>query len=165
MTETLAQNAAHLAVAVNRLTPRANDLQAIIDQVEKFYGRGWDTVLWEVGLIVAVAVGLPGFIFGVIAPLWINGRAERRLRKEIEETKELTAKARAAAEHEIKATIEMLTKHIHNKVFEEGEILSARIRKETQKAKFYASAVPFIFKASELRGAAYIAARRPEPYI
>lgn len=60
-----------------------NDLRYITQQVEHFYGEGWNTVLWEVGLITTA--------LGVVFPVLVNlierqtlmrriANAEKRLR-------------------------------------------------------------------------------------
>jgi hypothetical protein len=61
----------------------AKDLQFIISQVEKFYGEGWNTILWEVALIV----GLLGTILGIFAPWYINNKLEKRTEHQIANAK------------------------------------------------------------------------------
>lgn len=53
-----------------------HSLRFIIQQVEHFYGEGWNTLLWEVGLITAA--------LGVVAPLVIGWNRTRTLRKAID---------------------------------------------------------------------------------
>lgn len=49
------------------------NLKCIITQVEHFYGDGWNTMLWEVGLIVGA--------LGVVFPIFYNFRSKRELGK------------------------------------------------------------------------------------
>ena len=53
-----------------------HSLHFIIQQVEHFYGEGWNTLLWEVGLITAA--------LGVVAPLVIGWNRTRTLRRAID---------------------------------------------------------------------------------
>ncbi|MGC9261042.1 MAG: hypothetical protein ACP5I8_13335 [Phycisphaerae bacterium] len=64
---------------IHRAPPEITNLQTIINQVQEFYGKGWDTILWEVGLIVVLITG----VLGVLAPLIINSQMEKRLERKI----------------------------------------------------------------------------------
>ena len=70
---------------------RLRDLHLIIDQVEEFYGKAWDTILWEAGVLTG--------LFGVIIPLIAGYIARNRIRslenRIAREIEEQTTSARA----------------------------------------------------------------------
>ncbi len=136
-------NALALAPVIHRAPPEIANLQTIINQVQEFYGEGWHTILWEVALITGV--------LGILAPFWINDRAEKRLRMEIEQVKVLAVKINAQSLGEIGKATETLTKYIQTMVEEANKDLSTSIETKAKKSNYYAQAIPFIFKASDLK--------------
>ena len=76
MTSTLNQLASLTAAIATATAPTGtHDLHYITQQVEHFYGDGWHTLLWEVGLITAT--------LGVVAPVLLNWNKTRAFKQRI----------------------------------------------------------------------------------
>ena len=118
-------NALALAPAAANARPsqQVSNLQTIITQVEHFYGEGWHTILWAVGLIAA--------LLGVIAPMLIYliewktfhkkiKKAQRKAHDETEDAKRQTAEVRKEASESIK---------------QQQTAMTALIKQEANKAK------------------------------
>lgn len=95
MTSMLSQLASLTAAIATATAPAGtHNLHYITQQVEHFYGDGWHTLLWEVGLITATLneISADEFISALQAnhksemPYAIKGLKERtdRLRKEVQ---------------------------------------------------------------------------------
>ncbi len=76
MTSMLSELASLTAAIATATAPAgAHNLHYITQQVEHFYGDGWHTLLWEVGLITAT--------LGVLAPVLINWNKTRVFKQRI----------------------------------------------------------------------------------
>ncbi len=76
MTSMLSQLASLTAAIATATAPAGtHNLHYITQQVEHFYGDGWHTLLWEVGLITAT--------LGVLAPVLINWNKTRVFKQRI----------------------------------------------------------------------------------
>lgn len=125
-------NALALAPVIHRAPPEITNLQTIIDEVQEFYGKGWDTILWEVGLIVVLVTS----VMGVLAPLIINSQMEKRLGRKISRAQQLAREIREEAQRENK-NVKDLAVQIRAEAQEEITKLkdtAAKIRAELQES-------------------------------
>jgi|GEM_PF-6105438 len=128
-------------ITTGKQSQHAQDLKTIISQVEHFYGEGWHTILWQVGLIVGA--------LGVLAPLYINYDARKRMEQQIakarRDAKAQTDTARDAMAKKISEVRETLSKDI-------GELetrANKKIDEAVEKAGRSTAAMLFITRAIE----------------
>lgn len=129
-------NALALAPAAATTGPSQHiqDLNAILNQVEKFYGQGWHSLSMENAAIFAVAaavITVIGVVVGALVPILINGRAEDRMDREI-------VRARDEMNKNISEVEEKLTKYINTKTDDAVKLLNGDIKAKLKNAKHFA---------------------------
>ena len=128
-------NALALAPAAATTGPsqQISNLQTIINQVEHFYGEGWHTILWGVGLIVGA--------LGVLAPLYINYDARKLMEQQI-----------ANARRDAKIQTENAIRDITAKIEEAERKAEARTTRAQQRTKdqlrHFSNATGWVMKAT-----------------
>ena len=153
-------NALALAPAAATTGPSQHiqDLNSILNQVEKFYGQGWSSLEASNELMVTVIAGTLGIIMPILIGLFefarfrneiatVQTEAREQIATAKAEAHELTKTARAEASKQTNAATTALNQKIESHIAEAVDGLTTAINAAMENMKNFSAAIACLFKA------------------
>jgi vacuolar-type H+-ATPase subunit H len=141
----------HEPIKILALTPatsqpslQTQQLHAIIQQVEHFYGAGWHSLQASnalMGVVITTVLLVIAGILGVVIPIWLNSKAEERMEKQIQGAREFAKQEVVAATGRMEARITEAIREMEKRTKELMDAVLEKSRNSTAVMVFMAIAV------------------------
>ncbi len=99
-------NALALLPTTTQQSQQTQQLNAILQQVQHFYGEGWHSLQASnalMGLLITTALVLIAGLLGGLLPFFLNGKAEERMERQIQDAKNFTKQEVTSATERMEA--------------------------------------------------------------